>query len=174
MNFWKTSTIVLAIIVIFLTRCGGEPKTITVKVPEIIRQTDTVFLPKPYAVHVPVYDTIYETATQVVRDSLYYDAITIREYSETFTDSFQSITTNAKVKGVLLELSNNYHIFGRETQIEIKPSNALFLYGGTKYSIVDKKPAFEAKIILKNKRDRLLSFGADTNGNILAGYGFKL
>jgi hypothetical protein len=187
-NYWKLSTFVCIVIILFLTQCGAEKEIIEVpvrvEIPKIIKQTDTIYKPVPVRIEVPepgmdeLLDKYASTMDSLERLKMFVDAITVREYNNTFEDDTIKIDTWSKVRGELLAQSNLYEIKPRSitvpVEIEIPRFNALFLYGGTRYSLIDKTPAFEAKIIFKNKRDNLLSIGVDTQGFFSAGLGFKL
>lgn len=189
-EYWKISTIVLTIIILFLTQCEREvvevPVKIEVPVPAVKGKTDTIYIPKPVYVEVPekgmneLLDKYASTMDSLERLKMYIDAITVREYNNTFENDTIKIDTWSRVRGELLAQSNDYFIkpytIALDTVIEVqKPRfNALFLYGGIKSSIDFKTPAFEAKLIFKNKKDNLLSIGIDTKGNVSGGYGFKL
>jgi len=191
-HLFKYTTAICLIIIFFLLQCEGEkeiievPVRIEVPVPGIAGKTDTIYIPKPVRVEVPekgmdkLLDAYSATQDSLERLKMFVDAITVREYSNTFEDDTIKIDTWSKVRGELLAQSNEYFIKPRtiqlDTVIEIqKPAfNALFLYGGTKYHFGTQSVAFEAKLIFKNKRDNLLSIGVDSDGYISGGYGFKL
>jgi len=194
-NYWKLSTFVCIVIILFLTQCGGEPETkvITVTIPEKsgsfdfrenpvpVTKDEPGKHPNPEIIRAQVIDSSYYFAYIALQDSIerqkmFEDAITIRQYFERFEDENQKIDVYTDVRGWMLGQKVDYTIFEVKTDVEVKipRSNALFLYGGTRYSLIDKTPAFEAKIIFKNKRDNLLSIGVDTDGNVSGGYGFKL
>ena len=187
-HFFKYTTAICIAIILFLTQCEGEkeiievPIKIDIPVPAIEGKFEPIKAPEPIIVEVPTIDKQREF---VLMDSIgklnaYIEAITVREYSNTFEDDTIKIDTWSKVRGELLAQSNEYFIKPRtiqlDTVIEIqKPAfNALFLYGGTKYHFGTQSVAFEAKLIFKNKRDNLLSIGVDSDGYISGGYGFKL
>jgi hypothetical protein len=187
-HFFKYTTAICIAIILFLTQCEGKkeiievPIKIEVPVPAIEGKFEPIEAPEPIIVQVP---TIDKQRKFVLMDSIgklnaYIEAITVREYENTFEDDTIKIDTWSKVRGELLSQSNEYFIKPRtiqlDTVIEVqKPTfNALFFYGGIKYSLIDKSVAFEAKLMFKNKRDNLLSVGVDSDGYISAGYGFKL
>jgi hypothetical protein len=187
-HFFKYTTAICVIIIFFLTQCEGEkeiievPIKIEVPVPAIEGKFEPIKAPEPIIVEVPTIDKQKEF---ILMDSIgklnaYIEAITVREYLNTFEDDTIKIDTWSKVRGELLAQSNDYFIKPRtiqlDTVIEIqKPAfNALFLYGGTKYHFGTQSVAFEAKLIFKNKRNNLLSIGVDSEGTVSGGYGFKL
>jgi len=191
-HFFKYTTAICIAIILFLTQCEGKkeiievPVRIEVPVPAIKGKTDTIYFPKPILVEVPeqgmdeLLDAYSASIDSLERLKMYIDAITVREYNNTFEDDTIKIDTWSKVRGELLSQSNEYFIKPRtiqlDTVIEIqKPAfNALFFYGGTKYHFGTQSVAFEAKLMFKNKRNNLLSIGVDSDGYISAGYGFKL
>jgi hypothetical protein len=191
-NFYRITTIISIIIILFLVNCQGErdvikvPVRIEVPIPTIKGKTDTIYKPVPYRIEVPnpVNDSllIQYTATKdsLERLRMFVWAITVREYQTEFEDENIKIDTYSRVRGELLAQSNEYFIKPRtitvDTTLEVSVPrfNALYLYGGAKYSLIDKSAGFEAKLILINKKNNLLSVGLDTQGFFSAGLGFKL
>jgi len=190
-QFYRTTTIISIIIILFLVNCQREkeiikvPVRIEVPIPGVEGKTDTIYVPKPILVEVPKETDTHLDAYLATRDSLerlrlYLDAITIREYRNEFEDDTIRIDTWSRVRGELLAQSNEYFIkprtitFDTVIDVQIPQFNELFLYGGGKYSFIDKSMGFELKLILKNKKNNLLSIGIDSDGMVSGGYGFKI
>jgi hypothetical protein len=190
-QFYRTTTIISIIIILFLVNCQGEkdvikvPVRIEVPIPAIEGRTDTIYVPKPILVEVPKETDTHLKAYLATKDSLerlrlYLDAITVREYRNEFEDDTIRIDTWSRVRGELLAQSNEYFIkprtitFDTVIDVQIPQFNELFLYGGGKYSFIDKSMGFELKLILKNKKNNLLSIGIDSDGMVSGGYGFKI
>ncbi len=188
LTFWKISTAVCIVIILFLTQCEGKkeivevPVRIEVPVLGVAGKTDTIYVPKPVMVEVPTPDrerefTLMDSIEKILA---YKDAVTIREYENTFEDDTIKIDTWSRVRGELLAQSNDYFIKPRTIQLDTviqiqKPAfNELYLLGGVKYHLNTQSVGFEAKLIFKNKKNNLLSLGVDTNGVISGGYGIKL
>jgi hypothetical protein len=191
-NFYRITTIISIVIILFLVNCQRErdvikvPVRIEVPIPAIKSKTDTIYKPVPYRIVSPnpVNDSllIHYTATKdsLERLRMFVWAITVREYQTEFEDENIKIDTYSRVRGELLAQSNDYFIKPRtiivDTTLEVSVPrfNALYLYGGAKYSLIDKSAGFEAKLVLINKKNNLLSVGLDTQGYFSAGLGFKL
>jgi len=194
-QFYRTTTIILLVIVLFLVNCQGEKeiKLITVTIPEKsgsfdfrdnpvpVTKEQPGKHPKPEIIREQVIDSSYYFSYIALQDSIsrqnmFEDAITIRQYFETFEDETQKIDVYTDVRGSMLRQKVDFTIFETQmaVEVEIPQFNELFLYGGGKYSFIDKSMGFEAKLILKNKKNNLLSIGIDSDGMVSGGYGFKL
>jgi len=190
-QFYRITTIISIVIILFLLNCQGEkdiikvPVRIEVPIPGVEGKTDTIYVPKPILVEAPKETDTHLEAYLATKDSLerlrlYLDAITIREYRNEFEDDTIKIDTWSRVRGELLAQSNEYYIkprtiaFDTVIDVQIPQFNELFLYGGGKYSFIDKSMGFEAKLIFKNKKNNLLSIGIDSDGMVSGGYGFKI
>jgi len=194
-QFYRITTIILLVIVLFLVNCQGEKeiKLITVSIPEKsgsfdfrdnpvpVTKEQPGKHPKPEIIREQVIDSTYYFAYIALQDSIarqkmFEDAITIRQYFETFEDETQKIDVYTDVRGSMLRQKVDFTIFEAQmdVEVEIPQFNELFLYGGGKYSFVDKSMGFEAKLILKNKKNNLLSIGIDSDGMVSGGYGFRL
>jgi hypothetical protein len=194
-QFYRTTTIISIIIILFLVNCQGEKETkvITVTIPEKsgsfdfrdnpvpVTKEQPGKHPKPEIIREQVIDSTYYFAYIALQDSIarqkmFEDAITIRQYFETFEDETQKIDVYTDVRGSMLRQKVDFTIFEAQmdVEVEIPQFNELFLYGGGKYSFVDKSMGFEAKLILKNKKNNLLSIGIDSDGMVSGGYGFRL
>jgi hypothetical protein len=194
-QFYRTTTFILLVIVLFLVNCQGETdtKVITVTIPEKsgsfdfrenpvpVTKDEPKDHPKPEIIREQVIDSSYYFAYITLQDSMarqkmFEDAITIRQYFETFEDETQKIDVYTDVRGSMLSQKVDYTIFEAQmaVEVEIPQFNELFLYGGGKYSFIDKSAGFEVKLILKNKKNNLLSIGIDSDGMVSGGYGFKI
>jgi hypothetical protein len=194
-NFYRITTIISIIIILFLVNCQGEKETkvITVTIPEKsgsfdfrdnpvpVTKEQPGKHPKPEIIREQVIDSSYYFAYIALQDSIsrqkmFEDAITIRQYFETFEDETQKIDVYTDVRGSMLSQKVDYTVFETQMAVEVQipQFNALFLYGGGKYSFIDKSMGFEAKLILKNKKNNLLSIGVDSHGHVTLGGGFKI
>jgi hypothetical protein len=194
-QFYRITTIISIVIILFLVNCQGEKeiKLITVTIPEKsgsfdfrknpvpVTKDEPKDHPKPEIIREQVIDSTYYFAYIALQDSIerqkmFEDAITIRQYFESFEDENQKIDVYTDVRGSMLSQKVDYTIFEAQmaVEVEIPQFNELFLYGGGKYSFIDKSMGFEAKLIFKNKKNNLLSIGIDSDGMVSGGYGFKI
>src|SRR5690606_24927589 len=105
--------------ILLLNECSRDPEirtvTKTITVPEVVKQFDTIIVAAPIYVH--SVDTVYINkfiqSDSTGRLDLYKNAITIREYNQTFKDSTASINVYSKTRGLLLAQSIDYQIFER-------------------------------------------------------------
>ncbi|AGO48965.1 hypothetical protein N356_gp073 [Cellulophaga phage phi14:2] len=191
MNLSKT-TIILVISIILNLVLGylllqpkqvkyiDVPLLIEVPVPGKTGSFPPIELPKP-KLETPRSDKVieYVKADSIVKDSLYKDAITERDYELKFKDSVQEVTVKSKVQGKLLSQSLEYEIYPStvtlDTTIQVQVPNKNKLYGtmevGT--SIQTFKPIFKAGILLKNKKDNIYSIGFDSEKTVWIGGSIK-
>lgn len=143
-----------------------------IKVPEIVNHFDTVTIFKPFKR--TIIDSTYKDAYLAEKDSvkrlnLYLKAITVKEYTQNFTDTFQSIDVYTKTRGDLLAQTVNYKTFEREiiykdTVILPKPRRTLHL-GVEGNNNLD----FKAGLLYTNRKKTIYSVGVDIDKNISVG-----
>lgn len=100
----------------FIRDCKTEevevPVRIEVPVPIIVKEFDTIYIPKP--IRTIQLDTVYLDKWNEIkndsirRDSLFREAIKIKEYNERIEDDTIKIDLYAKVRGDLLEYQVGY------------------------------------------------------------------
>jgi hypothetical protein len=139
--------IVIAVLVMLLTiKCNEPPEIVevpvevTVEVPAIPVEHDTIKLPAevitlPGKVEIDsTYYYLYKELADKEKDSLFKDAITIREYKETIEDDTLKIDLYNKVRGKLLEYQVGYIVKPRtitvDTIIPVKIKKKAELYFG--------------------------------------------
>ena len=138
-KFWIPYAIIA--IILILRGCDKEVKTIKipviieVEVPVIEKQFDTIYKPVPYKIKGDtkiVIDSIYydkyiAIKDSVTKDSIFKDAITIREYKEKVEDDTITIDIYMKTRGLLLDYQVGYKTKPRkillDTTILVKISN---------------------------------------------------
>ena len=143
-----------------------------IKIPEYIHFFDTIKVFKP--IKHTVIDSTYKDAYLAEKDStarlnLYLKAITVKEYNQNFTDTFQGIDVYTKTRGVLLAQTVRYKTFEREIiykdTIKLpKPRRMLSMgiEGNTKLD-------FKAGFLYTNRKKTIYSIGIDIDKNIYGG-----
>lgn len=167
------------------------PVTVEVPVPVIEQHFDTIYKPKPIYIlkSVSALDSTYynkytELKDSIQKDSLFKDAITIREYKTKFEDDTLTIDVYSKVRGTLLENQASYKTKPRtikhDTTIYVPVPTRAQLYGGfeltmptANYQTLGNQPQIEAKLHLKTKKDRLWSVGINNQKQVSIGYAWK-
>ena len=167
---------------LLLNECNRDPevKTIvrTVTVPEIVKQFDTVIVTDPVYVH--SVDTVFmdrfirsDNTGQV---DLYKDAITIRDYNQTFKDSTASINVYSKTRGRLLEQSISYKVFERKLTDTIplpRPKGNLYFIPEIGTTTDLRGLRAKAGLLYQDQNKHLYSISMDTDGYIYVGTGIK-
>jgi len=189
-QFYRTTTIISIIIILFLVNCQGEkdiikvPVRIEVPIPGIEGRTDTIYVPKPILVEVPKETDTHLEAYLATKDSLerlrlYLDAITVREYRNEFEDDTIRINTWSRVRGELLAQSNEYFIkprtivFDTVIDVQIPRYNQFYLAGGIRSQFPIETPVAVLKGVFINKNNNMLGLEAGTDGSWGAFYGIK-
>lgn len=160
------------------------PVTIEVPIPGMQNTFPPVVMPKPKKVK-PRPDLVddFINSNSITRDSLYCDAVTERFYDINYKDSIQEVNVKTNVQGKLLNQVVDYKIYPSsitlDTVITISTPkvNKAFLMmeiGQDITNINNISPVGKAGIIIKNKKDNLLSASIDTKTNLFIGIGFKL
>ena len=171
---------------------------VAIDIPEKIGRFDTIVNPEPTIVKDTVFikgkirtvtkidSTLYKQYRKVLdsiqRDSIFKEAIAIREYNETFEDSLVKLDIYSKVRGSLLEQSSDYII--KPQQIErlditrtITKERKFSLYIGGGLSVpteIDQEVGFQGNLGIQNKKGTIYELGYDTNGNILLGVKLRI
>ncbi len=191
LNFWQIATFVCIIIILFLVQCDREkeivevPVRIEVPVPGIDGKTDTIYKPVPIRVEVPergmndLLDKYASTLDSLERLKMFIDAITVREYNNTFEDDTIKISTFSEVRGELLKQSNEYYIKPRTIvvdtviDVQIPRSNSFYLAGGVRSSFPIETPVGVLKGVFINKKNNMLGLEAGTDGSFGVFYGIR-
>lgn len=127
------SLIILSVAVILLTiRACDEKETVTIEVPVEIEvpvpvvetDFDTIYLPQPIKVikETKIDSTIYNKylalQDSIAKNKLVKDALTIREYNQSFDDSIQTIDVYSEVTGTLNKQQVSYKTKPRNISID--------------------------------------------------------
>lgn len=116
------------------------------------------------------------------KDSVLKDALTEREYEETFKDSVQEVTVTSKVRGKLLSQQVSYEIYPDTVQVDtsivvdipnlIKPELLGEIEIGTP-TRAQMNPVFKAGLHYRTKKKMGYKLSYDTNGYIWGGVSIK-
>ncbi len=140
-----------------------------IKVPEIVNHFDTVTIFKPFKRI--VIDSTYKDKYLSAKDSverleLYLKAITVKEFNQNFTDTFQSIDVYTKTRGDLLAQTVRYKAFEREiiykdTIIYPKPRRMLSvgIEGNNNLN-------FKAGFLYTDRKKTIYSLGVNIDKNL--------
>lgn len=188
----KNWTLLLLIILglLWFRECNKDPiykekiVTKTIKVPSVEKVFDTI-IPDPKTVIIKEIDsTIYKEYLKlkdsIKRDSAYKDAITIREYNQTFEDTLQTIDVFTKTRGTLLEQSLSYktkpQTITTTEKTYIKQSSTFAIGGelGIPTAPISIKPVFKGNLIYTSKKGNTTSISYDTEGRVWIGKTFKI
>jgi hypothetical protein len=187
------SILVIGFLIYFLLQKPDKVETIVevpvkieVPVPAKEGKSEIKYLPSPIKEN-PINKEL-QKKIELLQDSIAMldfikEELTERTYNNEFKDSTQSINVKSTVQGKLLNQSLNYYINPNtvklDTVIETKiiyPTR-IQLFGkveiGNTIDIQNFEPVFKGDIIIKNKKDRLISLGIDTQERVWVGYGFK-
>lgn len=161
------------------TQVVDVPVSIDVTTPEIVKQTDTVYLPKPVYEFIEgesiIDSTYYDKYTQLkdslAKEELFKEAIAIKTYKEVIEDDTLKIDLYAKTRGTLLEYQVDYKIkpftFTVDTTLSIPvPKKTKFFFGGEvglpANNVIDMKPTIKPGVLMVNKKDsRVYKLGYD-------------
>ena len=147
--------------------------TIILKPKEIVKY-DTVRLTNEKIKIIksdPVVDTVYYAQIKTI-DSVAKSAATIREYREQLIDSFQTITVESNVTGILNSQRISYETNPKQKN-EVEERKLFLLGGATLYNIESKNINFQVQTGLNFKSWQL--YGTlDTNENLGIGINIKI
>ena len=106
-------------IILYAKECMKPPEyiekkvTVLVPAPEL-QNTFTTFepvpMPKPKVVDDKWYNYYKQLKDSIARDSMVKDLATIRDYTNTYEDTVQTITTETSVRGFLLSETVSYKL----------------------------------------------------------------
>tara|TARA_R110000823_G_scaffold11645_1_gene39386 strand:+ start:1336 stop:1935 length:600 start_codon:yes stop_codon:yes gene_type:complete len=162
---------------------------IEVPVPGIPGEIQHDTIAEPYEVKVPnplnneLLQKYNKTKDSLERLKLFTDAITIRNYNEIFEDSIQTINVVSKVQGRLLDQDPTYFVKPRtiilDTVIPVLVPKKFKVFVGAELGIPSQdldvtNTIIKANLLLKNRKDNIMSFGFDTNKTVWLGYNIKL
>jgi hypothetical protein len=177
--------IVALLVVIFTHRSCGDQKVVT----RDIVKFDTIYKPvelpqkvvtryvnkKGEIVYLPgKVDTVLvkEFENSDKKDSLYADAIRIRQYRQDFNDSIADVSIFAETQGELLKLAPTVKL-----KAKLPEKKTVFaLYGGVDVFNSTSLDNFgvRAQLGVQNKRGDIISAGYDTNNNVYVGYTVRI
>ena len=186
---WPFATVVF--LLLWFQQCNKDPEIQEVivekivKIPSIENVFDTIKIPQDPQ-YIKEIDSIYykeylELKDSIQKDSAYKDAIAIKEYTQNFSDGFQSVDVFSKTRGSLLEQSVSYKtkpktIIVKDT-IEIKTKNSFALgaeIGVPTIQNLDATPVIKGGVEFTNKKGNAFSLSYDTEGRAWVGYKFKI
>jgi hypothetical protein len=108
----------------------------------------------------------FELSTE--KDSLYAEAIKIRQYRQDFKDSIADVSIFAETQGELLKLAPTITIKPRANE----KKTVFAVYGGFEAMGLSNS-ALKANIFIQNRSGDLFTAGYDTNKNVYVGYSFR-
>lgn len=109
----------------------------------------------------------FEISTE--KDSLYAEAIKIRQYRQDFNDSIADVSIFAETQGELIKLAPTVTLKKRPEE----KKTVFAVYGGLEAMGLNNS-ALKANIFIQNRSGDLFTVGYDTNKNIYVGYSFRL
>lgn len=157
---------------LILKSCENDPEVIKVPVkievpvPVIEKEFDTIEKPVPIYVDGPTvidstfYKEYKELKDQRKKDSLFREAITIKEYRETIEDDTIKIDLYAKVRGDLLKYQLGYetkpYTIPLDTTLKVAIPKKAEFYGGPLINVSPDNDRVDtgagAQLLLVNKR----------------------
>ncbi len=156
-----------------LKRCSNEKKSIEIRTPEIEGSfvSDTLVPVITYRPETVLVKT-FIASDSISKIDIYKEAVSEREYVEVFKDSNQVITVNAKVEGVMKDLTVNYTILPKV--IKVPENRSIELYVGAEVNPLDPFNSIEAKASLVIDKS-MYSYGYNfTSKTHTVGYSFNL
>lgn len=181
--------IVIVVLLLFLWQGGCERETKVIKVPEVVREFDTITeikylksdtvyitrwneieIPTPNPVNKTLVENFQQAQDSIQRLNLYLQAIQERHFAETFEDEFAQINVSGKVRGELLDLTSNYRIKPRD--IEVKTGSRLRLLGGFNIGNTKELSGFrwKASLGLQNGQGNIFRLGYGDGETFWLGY----
>lgn len=182
--------IVVIIIMAFIIfkQCSDDPETIEVPikievpVPVVEHHFDTIKEPYPVYITDQVIDSTYyalyiKIKDSIQKDSLFKDAITLREYNEIFDDTIQTINIYSKVQGFLREQTASYKTKPRTIQLDTVlslpiPYKARF-GSGVEFGYLKGDPILTKVNLEFDTRKIIYKTGVDTDKRVWAGLTVK-
>ena len=166
---------ILVLVIILMLRKKAQDRffPITITIPSVFHQFDTIKspaevikLPGQVKIDSTYYNKYVELLTNKKKDSLYKDAVTLREYQEVFEDSIITIKTFSETRGWLTKHSLSYETKERNvtTELPIPSKYHLFVGGGVGVPMEDNssvQPLYQAGFIFQNKKGNLLNLETD-------------
>jgi hypothetical protein len=181
-----TNLLSIGIILFLLKDCGKnvKPKTITttIYIPEIVDNFDTLTETQIKYITRAQDRKSDSLALEFLKDSIgqlnrYLDAIAVREYSQTFKDTFQEVNVYSKTRGELIAQSIDYKIYGRtiihDTTILQSEKSCRGIYGAVGIRYGAEGLSAVAQGILTNNKNRVISVDISTRKQIGFTYGIK-
>ena len=158
------------------------PINVEVPVPVVEHVFDTIIKPVPVYNEVTVVDTSlvesYRRANDSLRQKLFEEAVTIRDYREIFEDSIQTITVDANVTGTLNKLNASYKTKPRtvtlDTTVTAKvpiKKNSVTLYVEAGLPSTLEEAVFKYGADFKMKNNFVIGASKDTRGTWWAKFG---
>lgn len=166
---------------------GKEPIDIVIDVPaktgaipfpkEAIPNIEYVYVPKIVGVDTELLDKYREEIDSLKKELLYKDAVTIREYTETFEDDNISMTVKSRVRGHLLDLTIPYYtIKPSKVTGTFTPKRDIDLFIGGELGIPTLPYTdFLGRVNVHLQIEKLqYSLGYDTQRRIWGGLSYKI
>jgi len=187
--------IIISVLSLFLLKeCTEEieivevPVVIEVPVPSVEVEFDTIKMLTPIYIkgEKEIDSTYYQKyitlKDSVQKNSMFKDAITIREYRERIEDDTIVIDLYTKVQGYMKEYQVGYKTKPRKITLDtvikvpVPKKSQIFVGGEIGYPYSSTETDIQAKINLywKNKKNILYNVGIDSKKRIWVGMAFKL
>ena len=186
-------TSILILLAIVIVQCSKEPDTIEVpiiiEVPIPVVEVEFDTIKDPYPIYVPgktrIDSTYYEKyitlKDSIARDSLFKDAITIREYREIFEDDTIKIDVYSNVQGFLKKQQVSYKTKPRNIKLDTtitvnskyQPQIGIGMEIGFPTDMsIGEGVVLKPKVLLDTKK-MIYELSWDTEKRVWAGVGFK-
>lgn len=181
-----------AMFLLWLKQCNKDPEIvevpieIEVEIPVIEKVFDTIVITKDKIIKVTEADPellkkYTKLKDSVAKESMFKEAIKIREYNQDFSDEHQAVDVYSKVRGTLLEQSVKYKtepktIIVKDT-VKIPVKNKFYISTELGIPIAPRPnvgPVLKGGLVFQNKRGNTFSLSYDTEGRVWAGKTFKI
>lgn len=116
-------------------------------------------------------------ATDSLKKQLYTNSIQLSNFSSKFEDDNLLLNINGVVQGEVKEITPNYTIKTKKTEVQVIPKETVFrLLGGLEIgnNTSLSNPVFKANLMLQNKKGNILTTSYDNNKNFYIGYNLSI
>lgn len=184
---------IILLLVLLVVQCSKEPDTIEIpiiiEVPIPVVEVEFDTIKDPYPIYIPgtvkidstYYNKYISLRDSISRDSLFKEAIAIREYREVFEDDTIKIDVYSNVQGFLKKQQVSYKTKPRsitvDTTITVKTKYQTKFGAGIEVGIPTNNATgnsivVKPKILLDTKRF-IYDLSWDTDKRVWAGISFK-
>ena len=180
--------VIIVLSLIIFKQCSDDPETIEVPinievpVPVVEHHFDTIKEPYPVYITDQIIDSTYyalyvKIKDSIKNDSIFKDAITIREYNEIFDDTIQTINIYSKVQGFLKAQTSSYKTKPRTIQLDTVLSLPIpykVRFGsGIEFGYLKDNPLLTKVNLEFDTRKVIYKTGVDTDKRIWGGITVK-